>query len=89
MLHGVVYPPAGLEEGRTYPTILYVYGGPQIQVGVVTEFRHGNRLIFHRWSRLVSVDSYHGYRYGVTMVMPSSCLTIEVLLIEELHLLLI
>ena len=31
-LHGVVYPPAGLERGKKYPTVLYVYGGPHIQV---------------------------------------------------------
>ena len=33
-LYGVVYPPAGLEEGKKYPTVVYVYGGPQIQVCV-------------------------------------------------------
>ena len=31
-LHGMVFPPVGLEPGKQYPTILYVYGGPQIQV---------------------------------------------------------
>lgn len=33
-LHGVVYPPSGLEQGKQYPTVLYVYGGPQIQASV-------------------------------------------------------
>ena len=31
-LHGVVYPPVGLEEGKKYPTVLYTYGGPVVQV---------------------------------------------------------
>ena len=31
-LHGLVYPPIGLQEGKQYRTILYVYGGPAIQV---------------------------------------------------------
>ena len=28
----MVYPPYQLEEGRQYPIILYVYGGPEFQV---------------------------------------------------------
>ena len=32
LLYGAVYPPTALEQGRKYPTVVYVYGGPQIQV---------------------------------------------------------
>lgn len=32
LLYGAVCPPTVLEQGRQYPTVLYVYGGPQIQV---------------------------------------------------------
>ena len=33
-LHGVVYLPSIVEEGVKYPTVLYVYGGPEFQVRV-------------------------------------------------------
>ena len=32
LLYGAVYPPTALEQGHKYPTVVYVYGGPQIQV---------------------------------------------------------
>ncbi len=31
-LHGMVYRPVALEPGRKYPTVLFVYGGPQVQM---------------------------------------------------------
>ncbi len=31
LLHGLIFPPLCVEEGRKYPTVLYLYGGPQIQ----------------------------------------------------------
>ena len=31
-LHALVYPPAGYVPGRRYPTVVNVYGGPQVQV---------------------------------------------------------
>lgn len=34
----MVYPPAGCEEGKKYPTVLYVYGGPAIQVNGMGHF---------------------------------------------------
>lgn len=34
-LHGAVYLPSGVKEGEKYPTVLYVYGGPEFQVRVV------------------------------------------------------
>lgn len=33
----MVYPPSGLEPGRLYPTVIYCYGGPQIQVSPMGE----------------------------------------------------
>ena len=37
-LHGVVYPPIGVQEGKQYPTVLYTYGGPAIQVELLESF---------------------------------------------------
>jgi hypothetical protein len=31
-LHGIIHRPSTLEDGKKYPTILYVYGGPEFQV---------------------------------------------------------
>ena len=32
MMYSMVYKPHNYEPGRRYPTILYVYGGPQVQM---------------------------------------------------------
>ena len=32
VLHGEVYTPSMVQSGEKFPTILYVYGGPHIQV---------------------------------------------------------
>ena len=32
MLHGEVYAPPLMQAGQKYPAVLYVYGGPHIQV---------------------------------------------------------
>ena len=31
-VHGLIYKPWGLTPGRQYPTVLYVYGGPNVQL---------------------------------------------------------
>ena len=41
-MHGLVYPPVKLVPGRKYPTVLFVYGGPQIQM--VNNSNTGHRL---------------------------------------------
>ena len=34
-LHGIVYPPVNMEEGKKYPTVVYVYGGPSVQASAI------------------------------------------------------
>ena len=39
--HGMLYRPKDLEPGNKYPTVVFVYGGPQVQL--VTDSYKGMR----------------------------------------------
>ena len=41
MMYGMFYKPHDLEVGRQYPTVMVVYGGPQVQL--VTNAYKGHR----------------------------------------------
>ncbi|XP_064645496.1 dipeptidyl peptidase 9-like [Lineus longissimus] len=43
MLHGMMYRPHNFEEGKKYPVIQFVYGGPQVQL--VTNAYKGTRFL--------------------------------------------
>ena len=42
-MHGLVYPPSNLIPGLKYPTVLFVYGGPQMQM--VNNSNSGSRSV--------------------------------------------
>ena len=41
VLHGEVYAPPVMQTGQKFPTILYVYGGPHIQVSSDDHYHFG------------------------------------------------
>jgi len=50
--HGVFFRPTNFEEGRRYPTILYVYGGPHVQLVVNS---YSLTQMHKRWQALASL----------------------------------
>ena len=42
-MYGLLYKPHNLEPGKQYPTVLFTYGGPQVQL--VTRAYKGMRLL--------------------------------------------
>ena len=34
-MHGMVFKPPNFDPGRKYPTVLFVYGGPAVQVSFI------------------------------------------------------
>ena len=46
-MHGMLYKPHDLQPGRRYPTVLFVYGGPQVQY--VNNSNKGTRYVRHSY----------------------------------------
>lgn len=47
VLHGEVYTPTIVQPGEKLPTILYVYGGPHVQVHLAKVYKDNDLLIVH------------------------------------------
>ncbi|KAJ3086002.1 dipeptidylpeptidase [Quaeritorhiza haematococci] len=68
LIHGMVYKPENIREGETYPTLLRVYGGPNVQV-VTNDYKHPKFsrvfLALKFGFVVVMVDSRGSYDRGI------------------------
>ncbi|XP_070809902.1 dipeptidyl peptidase 8 isoform X2 [Pituophis catenifer annectens] len=64
VLYGMMYKPHDLQPGKKYPTVLFVYGGPQGQIEIVDQVE-GLQYLASRYE-FIDLDrvGIHGWSYG-------------------------
>ena len=50
-LHGFYFKPSNYEQGKKYPTVLYVYGGPHVSYSTFS-----SRIIFVRDTLFIGIN---------------------------------
>eukprot|EP00761_Pharyngomonas_kirbyi_P008033 gb/GECH01008044.1/.p1 GENE.gb/GECH01008044.1/~~gb/GECH01008044.1/.p1 ORF type:complete len:832 (+),score=215.86 gb/GECH01008044.1/:1-2496(+) len=67
-MHGFVYLPHNYEEGKKYPTMVFIYGGPHVQL-VTNQYMAGVRPLIQVWTSLgycvCTFDGRGSFRRGL------------------------